>query len=134
MGAEIVFSVLNLLVLIAAVALRKRTLPQHVAFVSGLVLFSSSLFHVCFGEQRVAGVERYSWDWFTDTYEFTVVLTYIILRAVYTVSVEFKRWVYIINELYLLYALLFFWVDDPIVRLYDTAGMVVGGLWCVLHY
>jgi hypothetical protein len=51
---------------------------------AGIALFMSSLYHVLYEEQFVADVaDKYSWDWYTDTYEVTAVSTAAALSLVY---------------------------------------------------
>jgi len=57
-------------------------------FTSGFVLVNSSIFHLLFGEGHIVDYEQPSWDWWTDTYEVTVVATSLVMWIVFTWSMK----------------------------------------------
>jgi len=89
MKDETIFILLDTITFFLAIAYicynhKKNIFLVAAKFLAGFVLISSSLFHIYYGEQRIRNVEKYSWDWWTDTYECTVMATVLVLWMVIT--------------------------------------------------
>ena len=129
-----VYIIINLIVVLATLAFFRRPFRITCGLLSGLVLLSSSLFHLIYGEGYIADYDQYSWDWWTDTYEITVQLTYVLLFITYSWSVGRVSLIFPFNLAYLGAGLAYYWIMSPTADVtigYNACGVLLGSLWTV---
>lgn len=107
--------------------------------VAGLVLFSTSLFHLLFGEGSIHDPDHalYSWPWWSDTYEVTVLATYVFLLLLYSWSVKRPSAMIVPNLAYLATGGVYFWLLSPKadgITVYNALGLFIGSMWMMERF
>jgi hypothetical protein len=131
MDAQVRYSLVSVVVLGLVLVLRKPWRTKW-GLVAGLVLFSTSLFHLLFGEGSVHDYALYSWPWWSDTYEVTVQMTYVALLILYSWSVRAATAMLVPNLAYLAAGALYFWLLSPKadgIIAYNALGLFIGSMW-----
>ena len=129
-----VYILLNTGVVLTMILLFRRTFRVTCGVFAGLVLTSSSLFHLLYGEGHIADYELYTFHWWADTYEVTVQLTYLVLLLMYSWSLGRVSLIYPINLTYLGAGWVYFWTMTPTMDVtigYNSLGVLLGSLWTV---
>ena len=128
---EIIFSVLNVLLLVGLLYSMHDTWRRTIGLFSGAVFASSSCYHILFGEGSVDDYDAGSWLWLTNTYEVTVMTTYVVFMILYMYSSWPNHVLFVVNLVYGAYACVIFYALPSSPVLFNTLGMSLGILWCI---
>jgi len=129
-----VYILINLGLVLAIPLLFRRSFRVTCGLLSGLVLLSSSLFHLLYGEGHITDYEQYSLEWWTNTYEVTVQLTYLVLFVVFSWSQGRVTLLFPVNLTYLGAGWAYFWALAPTTDAtigYNSIGVLLGSMWTV---
>ena len=83
---EIVFSICNAGLIGYLVYTMHVSWRRTLGLFSGAVWASSACYHMVFGEKSVDQYDAGSWGWWTDTYEVTVMVEYVVCMLLYMYS------------------------------------------------
>jgi len=128
---EIVFSICDALLILFIVYKMHVTWRRTLGLFSGAVFASSSCYHILFGEGSVDDYDAGSWLWLTNTYEVTVMTTYVVFMILYMYSSWPNHVLFVVNLVYGAYACVIFYALPSSPVLFNTLGMSLGIIWCI---